>query len=197
MSAAYARGTRRRFVSARAGTYPAPVPPAAAPPDRWDEVPLARAPEPDPFADSLFEDGGISFSAEVHQPEPAWAAASAPAVEEAPFEPFESSAFSTSEPGPEPDAAKAPRRRAGAGPTARATVGILAGAAVGAAIGLVLSTAMLALYAPTDFAQAILDPVGLWTQIEDWKVLAGALLIAIGFAVLGAGQGTQRRAPRA
>ncbi|MCU0223056.1 MAG: hypothetical protein MUF27_03100 [Acidobacteria bacterium] len=193
MSAAFARGTRRRFVSARAGTYPAPVPPAAAPPDRRDGTPFARVPEPDPFENSLFEDGGISFSAEVPRPEPAWAAA--PSAAEAPFEPFDSSAFSTSEPGP--DAAPARRRRGGAGPTARATVGILAGAAVGAAIGLVLSTAMLALYAPSDFAQAILDPVGLWTQIEDWKVLAGALLIAIGFAVLGAGQGSQGRAPRA
>lgn len=195
MSAAFARGTRRRFVSARAGTYPAPASPSAAAPDRRDAMPFARAPEPDPFENSLFEDGGISFSAEVPQPEPAWASASAPSAAEAPFEPFESSAFSTSEPGP--DEAPARRRRAGAGPTARATVGILAGAAVGAAIGFVLSTAMLALYAPTDFAQAILDPVGLWTQIEDWKVLAGALLIAIGFAVLGAGQGAQSRAPRA
>ncbi|MCU0253720.1 MAG: hypothetical protein MUE47_04175 [Acidobacteria bacterium] len=189
MSSSFARGTRRRYVAVRAGTYPAPAPPTAASPvPRHD--PSADPADLDPFADSLFEGEGISFA--PSEGEASW---SAPELEPLVEEP--SDALSSV---PSPTAAPAAERREGRrrafGPTASGTLGMLLGASVGALVGFVLSTAMLALYAPTDFAQAILDPVGLWTQIEDWKVLAGAILIATGFAVLGAGQGAQRRPAR-
>lgn len=195
MSAGFARGTRRRFVSAPAGTYPAPAPLDAPAVPRIEDDLFGSSAEPASFVDPLFDESGISFAPAAASSEAVLAAPSAATFEEGPFEQFASSAFSTSE--PEPIEAPVPFRSRIPGPTARGTLGILVGATIGALVGIVLSTAMLALYAPTDFAQAILDPVSLWTEIEDWKVLAGAVLIAIGFAVLGAGQGAQRRTSRA
>ncbi len=194
MSAGFARGSRRRFVSVPAGTYPAPAPPSAAP--RLEDDLFASPAKRASFGDPLFDDeGGISFSPAVASAVAVRGAPPAAPLEAEPYEDFASSAFSTTE--PDSPAEPAPRRAWAAGPTARGTLGILVGAAIGAIVGLILSTAMLALYAPSDFAQAIMDPVALWTEIDDWKVLAGALLIAIGFAVLGAGQGAQQRAARA
>ncbi len=180
MSAGFARGSRRRFVSVPAGAYPAPAPPSVAP--QLDDDLFASPAEASSFGDALFDEGGISFSPPV-------------ALDAGPFEEFEPGIASTTE--PTPSVEPAPHRAWVPGPTARGTLGILVGTAIGAIVGMILSTAMLALYAPSDFAQAITDPVTLWTEIDDWKVLAGALLIAIGFAVLGAGQGAQRRAARA
>jgi hypothetical protein len=195
VSAGFARGTRRRFVSARAGTYPAPDPPAAAFAPRTDDDPFAIPAEPVAFGDPLFEESGISFAAAASANEATQAPLPVMSPDEEPYDSFASHAFSTGV--PEPLAESAPLRETVPGPTARGTLGILVGATIGALVGIVLSTGMLALYAPTDFAQAILDPAALWTEIEDWKVMAGALLIAVGFAVLGAGQGAQRRATRA
>ena len=193
MSAGFARGSRRRFVSVPAGAYPAPAPPSAAP--RLEDDLFARPAEPASFGDPLFDEDRMSFSPAVASAVAVRGAPPAAPRDAEPYEEFASSAFSTTE--PDSPAEPAPRRAWAAGPTARGTLGILVGAAIGAIVGLILSTAMLALYAPSDFAQAIMDPVALWTEIDDWKVLAGALLIAIGFAVLGAGQGAQQRAARA
>jgi hypothetical protein len=195
VSASFARGARRRFVAVPAGTYPAPAPLAAVPAPRIDDDLFASPAEPASFVDPLFEESGISFAPAASAGEPPWESPPATPLEEESYDRLASSAFSTSE--PEPLEEPAPRRLLVPGPTARGMLGILFGATIGALVGIALSTAMLALYAPTDFAQAILDPVVLWTEIEDWKVLAGAILIAIGFAVLGAGQGAQRRATRA
>lgn len=189
MSAGFARGSRRRYVAVRAGRYPAPTPPTAASPLPLDDA-FAHPADPDPFADPLFEGEGISFA--PSEGEASWSAAEL----ELPVQEPTDSLSSVPLPASEPAAERRGGRRRGLGPTASGTLGMLVGASVGALVGFVLSTAMLALYAPTDFAQAILDPVGLWTQIEDWKVLAGAILIATGFAVLGAGQGAQRRLAR-
>lgn len=195
MSAGSARGTRRRFVSAPAGTYPAPAPLDSPTRSRTEDGLLVGSATGEPYADPLFDEDGISFASPVLPAGAPRDAVPATPFEEEPYEQLASSAFSTAAPEPfeEPPARFAAR----GGPTPRGSLGILVGAALGALVGLALSTAMLALYAPTRFAQAILDPVMLWTEIEDWKVLAGAILIAIGFAVLGAGQGAQRRAARA
>jgi hypothetical protein len=167
---------------------------AAAAPRVEDDL-LGSPAQPASFSDPLFDEGGIPFAPAAPSSDAMRAAPPAATFEEELFAPSASSPFSTFQPGPleEP----VPYRAPFPGPTARGTLGILVGTTIGALVGIVLSTAMLALYAPTDFAQAILDPVVLWTEIEDWKVLAGAILIAIGFAVLGAGQGAQRRATRA
>jgi len=195
VSAGFARGTRRRFVSAPAGTYPAPAPLDAPAAPRIDDDLYGGSAEPASFADPLFDESGISFAPASTSSDAMRAAAPATEFEEQPYEQFAPGVHATSE--PEPLEEPAPYIATLPGPTGRGTLGILAGATIGALVGIVLSTAMLALYAPTDFAQAIVDPVALWTEIEDWKVLAGAILIAIGFTVLGAGQGAQRRATRA
>ena len=194
MSAGFARGARRRFVSAPAGAYPAPVPVDASAAPRVEDDLFGSARGAGVVRRPALR-GGRDPVRSRHAVGDGWRAPPAATFEEELFAPSASSPFSTFEPGPleEP----APYRATFPGPTARGTLGILVGTTIGALVGIVLSTAMLALYAPTDFAQAILDPVVLWTEIEDWKVLAGAVLIAIGFAVLGAGQGAQRRATRA
>ena len=195
MSAGYERGTRRRFVSVRAGTYPSPAALAAASAPRTDDERSAISGNSASLGDPRFEEGAIPFAGAASSNEAMRPAPPVRSLEEGSYEHLASPAFLTAE--PEAFAEPAPLRMALPGPTAPGTLGILVGATIGAVVGIVFSTAMLALYAPTDFAQAILDPVALWTAIEDWKVLAGAILIAIGFVVLGAGQGAQRRAARA
>lgn len=194
MSAGFARGTRRRFVSAPAGTYPAPASLDAPAAPRCDDDLFGSGAAPASFVDPRLEESGISFGPAEFSSEAMRVAPAAAMSEEVLFEPPASSPLSMAE--LEPLEEPAPHFATSPGPTALGTLGILVGVTIGALVGIVLSTAMLALYAPTDFALAILDPVALWTEIEDWKVLGGAILIAIGFGVLGAGLGAQRGTPR-
>lgn len=197
-------GARRRYLSVPAGSFAAPTPPgrAAALAEPPEERPLAGLPAlaPAPASSTLVPPAFLptdvesvaATPAEHHAMTPA-ASPAAPVVPSEEQEGWTSTAFSTSEPAPPPEPSEERHRATRPSP---GTLGMLAGAAIGAIIGVVLSTAMLALYAPDDFAGAIAQPVALWTNVEDWKVLAGAVLIVVGFAVLGAGQGAQAAAPR-
>lgn len=194
---------RRRYLAVPAGSFPAPTLPSAAEesaagqlfpgPARSAgiEAPFYSPPAPPRLASTDFAGAAAEFARAPDSAPAATVTGVGPSSEAS--EEWTSGIFSTSEPAPEAAPVLEP---IGAARPGRGTLGILVGAAVGAVIGLGLSTAMLALYAPEDFTSAIANPVALWTNVDDWKVLAGALLIVLGFAVLGAGQGAQGSSTR-
>ena len=70
---------------------------------------------------------------------------------------------------------------------------ILVGGVAGTLFGLVAGGMLMALSGGPDGLEALSQPVKLWQSIDDPLVKASALLVAVGFVLLGAGLAGRRR----
>jgi hypothetical protein len=203
---------QRRYVSARAGTYPPPLLPRRGEPNA----------SPAPHADRESHDLGEEIDASL-------AAASPPAVEPtaaegrnseagtplgfdaSPALPGEdagagverpSAAPEVPEPGEEPiddrggiaatpEPSKRPRS-----PVTGMIIGGVVGAAVGALAGLVLlaltqggGSLAERVVQPAAIVEQLADPLALWNGVSDWLIRMSAILVGGGFLLLGVGWG--------
>ncbi len=153
-----------RFVSAAAGTYPAPRPvtAAGAAVREAPELDSLKTPEFAPEEDAVRSSGGESLastgSADALQ------ASNAPAlVEELLIE-------------------QAPQ-----GGQKTSVLAVLVGILCGAVLGVVASLLLLVFSLPDRDLGRLADPVDLWLSIDDPLVKTSALLIMAGFVLLGMG----------
>lgn len=188
----------RRYVSAPAGTYPAPIPAsggheAAEQTPAWENEPSIELSSMNaaPLADldsAPVLPGNVPESAEsVRLPTDA-----APVLPGPPEEVAQSpgSLAPTAAALSGANAAPEPARTGGSGYLGGILVGVGAGMVLGAAAALIL----LAISTSEFSVDALMHPVALWQSIVDPLVKASAILVAGGFVLLGAGIGGRRGA---
>jgi len=185
----------RRYVSAPAGSYPAPKPPA--PVDvRRASARVERAP-----AVSSSEESALNLEP---MPEPPLVPASQPETRQPMPEPVvdeeekEASVLdfgAPSEVEPPYEVAKNDEVTSSASVqgSRRSVTGVILGLIGGVAVGLLAGLLLLVFSLPERDYSRLGDVRGLWMSIDDPLVKASALLIAAGFLLLGIGLGSWTR----
>ncbi|MDQ7006266.1 MAG: hypothetical protein Q9Q40_03465 [Acidobacteriota bacterium] len=179
----------RRFLAVPKGSYPEPlrVQVQACDPSPLSAPPAEEALSP-PADEPALPVASPPVSPEAAPPAEIAVPEAGPALPEAP---------PVLAPDPPPAADPAPQMAAEEVRPGAARGRILVGGMAGALFGLAAGGMLLALSGGADGLEALSQPLELWNAVEDPLVKASALLVAVGFILLGAGLAGRRRGEHA